>query len=119
MPSTLDFDLKRLRAVWAEAAIRGDHAPAPKLDASTVKTICVLYDWGFVPSTHWPFNNQNLPENLEHGSRRESEWRQQPAALTALTQGRGGVGRLPQGRRCVGNPGIQTQVVNLTFAFDD
>src|SRR5256885_8898919 len=87
MPSTLDFDLKRLRpafdrAVWAEAAIRGDHAPAPKLDASTAKTICVLYDRVFLRFTLWPFNNQNLLENLGHGSGRETEWGQQPAALT-------------------------------------
>ena|SRR6266576_2164627 len=88
MTTVVTLDQKKLRAQaferaeWAEAAIRGDHARAPKLDASTVTTICVLYDWVFVPSTLWPFNNQNLLEKLEHGSGRETEWRQQRATLT-------------------------------------
>jgi hypothetical protein len=79
MPTALDSDLKKLqsqafdRLDWAEASVRRYHAVTAKLDASTVKTIRVLYNWMFVPTTLWPFNIQDVLEDclsvLEKGKR--------------------------------------------------
>ncbi len=79
MSSTLDLDLKKIqaqafdRADWAEQGLRRYHAVTAKLDASTIKTIRVLYDWMFVPTTLWPFNIQDVLEDclsvLEKGKR--------------------------------------------------
>ena len=82
MPSTLDQDLKNLRAQafdradWAEAAIRRYHAVTARLEATTVQTLRGLYDWMFVPTTLWPFNIQDVLEDclsaLEKGKRLSS-----------------------------------------------
>ena len=57
MPTTLDQDLKKLRAQafdradWTEEAIRRYHAVTVKLDASIIKSHRGLYDRIFVPTT--------------------------------------------------------------------
>lgn len=69
MPSTLNQDLKKIHAQafdrvdWAEQELRRYHAVTAKLDGSTVKSIQVLYDWMFVPTTLWPFNIQDVLED--------------------------------------------------------
>ena len=69
MPSTLDQDLKKLRAFafdradWAEEAIRQYHAVTARLDSATVQTLRGLYEWMFVPTTVWPFNIQDVLED--------------------------------------------------------
>jgi hypothetical protein len=85
MSSTLDLDLKKIqaqafdRADWAEQGLQRYHAVTAKLDASTVKSIQVLYDWMFVPTTLWPFNIQDVLYDclsvLEKGKRLSSRHR--------------------------------------------
>jgi hypothetical protein len=85
MPSTLDLDLKKLKArafhrdEWAEGTLRRYHSAIPNLNDAAALQLRPLYDWMFVPPTLWPFNVQNMLEDclvvLEKGKRLNSRQR--------------------------------------------
>ena len=70
MTTALDDDLKKLqtrafdRAEWAADCLRRYHAAIPKLDAAVAQQLRRLYDWMFVPTTLWPFNVQDVLEDI-------------------------------------------------------
>ncbi len=82
MTTTLDLDLKQLRArafdraEWAEQVLRRYHVAAPNLDSVVAQQLQALYNWMFVPPTLWPFNVQDVLEDcltiLEKGKRLNS-----------------------------------------------
>ena len=70
MKDAVAADLKRLRshafdrAAWAEDVLRCYHGALPKLNNAAAQQIRPLYEWLFVPVTLWPFNVQNVLEEV-------------------------------------------------------
>jgi hypothetical protein len=70
MTKALDRDLKKLKtrayhiAEWAEDVLRRYHAALPNLQDDVAVRLRVLYDWMFVPLTLWPFNIQEMLNDL-------------------------------------------------------
>ncbi len=70
MKKALARDLKKLEArayhiaEWAEDVLRRYHAAIPNLPDEAAVRLRVLYDWMFVPLTLWPFNIQEMLNDL-------------------------------------------------------
>jgi len=70
MTKALEHDLKKLKtrayhvAEWAEDVLRRYHAALPNLQDDAAVSLRVLYDWMFVPLTLWPFNIQEMLNDL-------------------------------------------------------
>ncbi len=70
MTKDLERDLKKLEsrayhiAEWAADVLRRYHAAIPNLEAGAALRLRVLYQWMFVPLTLWPFNVQEMMNDL-------------------------------------------------------
>ncbi len=70
MTKALERDLKKLKtrayqiAEWAEDVLRRYHTALPNLQDAEAMRLRVLYDWMFVPLTLWPFNIQEMLNDL-------------------------------------------------------